>query len=284
MPTSVTPITTEVLGVPTGSDHLISQILPAISVIDVSTFRVNSPDNVFSFKGVAGTTCRLGLFACSNGSLERAAVLVLPPTGTVDRIVLGISHGFAQNAHIYRELGWTNPRSRPLLERVLLAHVVNRWGPQVLAGKTRTGLFHVIRGAPPELGPFASNGRFVCDCLEKVAELTRDAFRFDHVEAFTFSSGIFDFNSFVGAVSGCLNLEAVYNLDPAAGIACAQPRGARRRQFLTGMTTRSRPAGFEYLPLPRWRNEFSYGRIPDAFQYLHNHCIPNYALHLGLQL
>jgi hypothetical protein len=110
------------------------------------------------------------------------------------------------------------------------------------------------------------------------------AFSFDHVEAFTFSSGIYDFNSFLGAAGGHLNIEAVYNIDPAHGTACSLPRGASRKQFLSGTTTNARPAGFELLFMPRWRNESAFGTINDRFQYLHNRCMPLYALHLGLQL
>jgi hypothetical protein len=284
MAATVTPLTAEVLEFSAGPDQLIRQFLPAISVIDVSTFRRGDAHNVFSFKGVAGTTCRLGIFACSDGSSERSVILALPQSGAVDRIVIGISHGFAQNAHIYGPLGWNNARSKPLIQRVLLAHVINRWGAQVLAGKPQTGLFHIIRGAGRELGPFARNGAFVRECLNKISEITQGAFSFDHVEAFTFSSGIYDFNTFLGAAGGHLNIEAVYNIDPAGGTPCSLPRGATRKQFLSGTTTRALPAGFEHLLMPRWRNESSYGRIADRFNYLHNHCMPLYALHLGLQL
>jgi hypothetical protein len=43
------------------------------------------------------------------------------------------------------------------------------------------------------------------------------------------------------------------------------------------------------MPEGRWANEPFFGRrqaLPDPslFYYLHNHCMPLYALHLGIQL
>jgi len=45
---------------------------------------------------------------------------------------------------------------------------------------------------------------------------------------------------------------------------------------------------FDYLPLHRWENEWQYPfrqtyPHPWHFQYLHNHCMPMYALRLALQ-
>ena len=112
---------------------------------------------------------------------------------------------------------------------------------------------------------------------------TGNSFVFDTCEAFTFSSGIYEFNNFIGAVSGSVSIRAVYAIDPVHSIVPAAPAGARRKQYASGTAGRL-VAGFEHLPLARWRNEdefASHSRIGN-FEYLHNRCMPLYVLHLGL--
>ena len=88
-----------------------------------------------------------------------------------------------------------------------------------------------------------------------------------------------------------LSVEAVYSLDPNPAIPAAAPAGAVRKQFLSGQTFRGGvpPGGFEFMPVGRWANESEFPRratfqSPALFNYLHNHCMPLYALHLGIQL
>ena len=71
--------------------------------------------------------------------------------------------------------------------------------------------------------------------------------------------------------------------DPAGGVGV----GARTRvQFLSGQTTFGGGGpGFEFMPHPRWKFESSFRQNErDLFGYLHNNVMPNYCLHLGIQL
>ncbi len=119
--------------------------------------------------------------------------------------------------------------------------------------------------------------------LDELVVLTNGAFSFGTVEAMTYSSGILEFLLFLGSISGVLNVGTVYNIDPAGGVGV----GARNSvQFLSGQTSLggSRP-GFEFMPHSRWRFEPSFRQNePDLFGYLHNNVMPNYCLHLGIQL
>lgn len=284
-PTGVTvrPITKAILGMePT--DGLIQQIFPPIGVVDVATFRAGDKNNTLTFSFSPGRTGRLGIFAAKKGNLERAVILVLPSSGFADRILLGVSHGFAQNTAHYEGLGWADPLSPPLIQAVLLKHVINRWGAQTLAGRKSMGLLHIVRAAGVELGPFAHDGAFVKEVLTQLVARTNNAFAFNSVEAFTFSSGINDFNTFLNALSGQLPVAAVYNIDPAKALPCVRPAGATVKQFLSGQTGGPK-AGFEFMPLGRWVNEaaFMTHNVIGDFNYLHNHCMSLYALHLGIQ-
>ena len=61
------------------------------------------------------------------------------------------------------------------------------------------------------------------------------------------------------------------------------PPGGVRKQYLSGMTGATFKAGFESMLLGRWKNEPRYPLKTDDFKYLHNHCLPDYTLHLGIQ-
>jgi hypothetical protein len=287
----VRPINQETLGM-AGINNLVPQIFPAIATIAPSTFRAGDPSNRPSFLTAPGTVGRLGIFAAGKDGVERAVMLVLPPTGTPDRVNICITQGFRQATAKLDPLGWSNPLSPAFVEFALLKHVINRWGAQTLASKKAMAFLYILRAkAASELGPFANDGAFVRQVLTDLVALTGNAFSFDNVEAFTFSSGISDFNTFSRSLTGHLNLRAVYNIDPNPAITAAAPEGAVRKQFLSGQTIRSPvpPPGFEFMPEARWANEPAFPRRnefdrPATFNYLHNHCMPLYALHLGIQL
>jgi hypothetical protein len=288
---SVRPINQEILGM-TGSDNLIAQIFPAIATVSAPTFRSGVASNRPQFGTAAGTVGRLGLFAAQKNGVERVVMLVLPRAEKPDRVLICITQGFGQATAALDPLGWRNPLSAPFVQFALLKHVINRWGAQTLASKKSMAFLYILRAkGPGELGPFASDGPFMRQVLTDLVTLTGDAFSFDHVEAFTFSSGISEFNTFSQAIQPQLPLEAVYNIDPNPAITAAGPRGVVRRQFLSGQTFRGAlPPGFEFMPEGRWANEPAFATRntafprPPIFNYLHNHCMPLYALHLGIQL
>jgi hypothetical protein len=268
----------------TGVNGLIQQIIPAIGVIDVPTFRPGVQSNTPLFTFAPPTIARLGIFAAAKNGVERAVILVLPPSGVPDRVMIGIGHGFAQNVLTYQALGWDDPLSPDLIRFVLLKHVINRWGAQVLAGKKPMALMHIVRAAGVELGPFANDGLFTRDVLTQLRAQTNNAFSFETVEAFSYSSGISDFTLFVNSISSTLNVGAVYNIDPKPAMAAPMPAGGVRKQYLSGETGASFKAGFESMLRPRWQNEMRYPmehNIP--LKYLHNHCLPDYTLFLGIQ-
>lgn len=288
---TVRPINQEILGLD-GTNNLITQIIPSIMTIDRGTFLPGSVANHPKFIPAPNTLGRLGIFAAKKGNSERAIMLLLPETDTPDRINICITQGFAQSTAALDKLGWSNPLSKPFLEFVLLKHVINRWGAQTLASKKKMAFLYIVRAkAASELGPFLNDGPFVRQVLTELVSLTNNAFSFEHVEAFTFSSGISEFNVFLKSLVGQLNVEAVYNTDPNPAIGALAPPGAVRKQFLSGQTFRgpTPPGGFEFMPESRWENEPFFPRrnafpAPPTFNYLHNHCIPLYTLHLGIQL
>lgn len=285
---TVRPINQEILGMG-GSNNLIQQIIPSIGLISEATFRPGDENNKFSFRTAGQTVGRLGIFAARKGTLERAVIMLLPESGTPERVLICITQGFEQAHDALGPLGWSNPLSRPFIEFCLLKHVINRWGPQMLAARKSMALMYIVRARGNELGPFANDGPFVREVLTEIAALTAGAFSFDTVEAFTFSSGIGEFNTFLRSIGGVLNLQAVYNIDPAHGVLAGGPSGIVRRQFLSGQTSGGPRPAFEYMPVPRWENEWEYPRRetfpnPWRFNYMHNHCMPRYTLHLGIQI
>ena len=282
---AVRVVTGEILGAFPTTDNLILQTIPPIGIIDESSFRPGDQNNELRFRVVGPTVGRLAIFAAKKNNVERAVILLLPPSGVATKILICITQGFGQATAALDPLGWSNPLSPPFVQFALLKHVVNRWGAQTLAGKKNMGFMYILRAKDPkELGPFTNDGDFVVQVLTEMAALTNNAFSFDEAEAMTFSSGIFEFNTFVGSLTGKLSVAACYNLDPAKATACALPPGGVRRQFLSGQTGGPR-AGFEFMPLPRWKNEafFQNAKTVGAFQYLHNHAMPLYTLFLGIQ-
>jgi peptidoglycan hydrolase-like protein with peptidoglycan-binding domain len=287
---AVRPINQQILGM-AGVDNLIQQIFPPIMVVSTASFRPGDQRNLPNFSTSAGRTGRLGIFAAQKGGVERAVILVLPATGTPDRVNICITQRFSQATKTLDPLGWNNPLSQPFVLFALLKHVINRWGAQTLASKKEMAFLYILRAkGTNELGPFAKDGAFVRQVLTELASLTNNAFSFGHIEAFTFSNGINEFNIFSQSLTGHLTVEAVYNIDPNPAITAAAPKGAVRKQFVSGQTFRgATPPGFEFMPEARWANEPAFFRRstfdpPPIFNYLHNHCMPLYALHLGIQL
>lgn len=287
---AVRPINQAMLGTP-GTNNLVEQFLPSIGLIAESTFRAGVASNAFDFRSSAPSVGRLGIFAAKKGEVERAVILLLPRTGTPKGVLICITQGFAQSWKTLEPMGWSDPLSPVLIQFCLLKHVINRWGAQTMASRKELAFLYIVRAKGKELGPFANDGPFVRQTLTELVALTNGAFSFDTVEAFTFSSGISDFNPFVSSLNGILNVRAVYNIDPASALGAVQPPGAVRKQYLSGQTGGPK-GGFEFLPIQRWSKEFSYPIRetfvkPDSpswpFNYLHNHCMPMYVLHLALQ-
>jgi hypothetical protein len=128
--------------------------------------------------------------------------------------------------------------------------------------------------------------------MKQIADLTNNAFSTEKAEAFTFSSGIFDFNNFILAVGKHLPINAVYSIDPSSSLFAANPSGGRIRQYASGAVGGFLP-GFEPMPFERWVNEEMYESIPPAIrsnprndiirEYLHNNVMPKYTLQLALK-
>jgi hypothetical protein len=270
-----------------GPNNLIQQTIPSIGIINRPSFRYGVLNNVLTFSYAQATTGRLGIFAAQKNGVERAVILLLPLHATPDRVIICVTQRFAQAARDLNPLGWSNPLSKPFLEFVLLKHVVNRWGAQILASGRDMAFLYIVRAQGQELGPFSSDGPFVADVLNQIATLTGGAFSYDHVEAFTFSNGVSDFNGFIHAIAQALNVEAVYGIDPAGAVSVERPSGAIRKQFLSGQTG-GPSGGFEFVGLDSWRNEDQFPRRttfanPWPFNYLHNLCMPMYILNLALR-
>jgi hypothetical protein len=290
---SVRPITKDVFGSEDPNTHLISTLkVPEVLAVQVPSFTPGDPSNAPLFFRTTEKKVRIGVFAANNGKSERAAVLMLPERGKPSKILIAITHGFGQQAEYYDSIGWNNPVSVPLIQDVTNRFVLRRWAPQVLAARKDMAMLLIVRASTKgstELGPFAADGRFVAQTLESIAEMTGDSFNPFHVEAFTYSSGILDFNPFLAALQAHVPIEAVYNIDPRSHIAALSVKGCVRKQFLSGVTG-GPAAGFEYMPVSRWVNEPDHRiKLPDpknGYQlgnYLHNHVMPDYTLYLGIE-
>jgi hypothetical protein len=280
---SVRVINREILGLE-GTDNLITQIIPSFPVINLASFQPGHANNAFTFGAVAQTTGRLGIFAAEKNNVERAVIMLLPQNERPDGVLICITQGFGQAARQLNPLGWGNPLSYEFVHFALLKHVINRWGLQTLASRRNLAFMYILRARGNELGPFAHDGPFLQFVLEEINGLTNDAFSYDQCEAFTFSSGIYEFNTFLAAAAGSVNINAVYAIDPVRSIAPQNPNGGRRRMYASGTAGGFLP-GFEPMPLQRWRNEDAYDTPArnDVFNYLHNRCMPWYVLYLALQ-
>jgi hypothetical protein len=254
--------------------------VPVIQKMNLSTFRTGDFKNTPTFIDNSAKKARIGVFACKKDKVERAAILLLPETGVPDRLIVGITHTFKPQTKFFDRLGFANPLSPALIKDVARRFVLFRWGAQILESNKRgkMALLLPVRAKGDELGPFANDGKFVKHVLTAIAGLTNGAFVPRHIEAFTFSSGITDLNR--------LNIEAIYNQDPAPLISARRVRGAVRRQFASGVTGPFVP-GFEPLPLARWKNELLFSPLKrpgvNDSLYLHDNCIALYTLFLGIE-
>src|SRR4029077_17447770 len=95
---------------------------------------------------------------------------------------------------------------------------------------------YIVRARGDELGPFANDGAFVLEVLPQLRCVAGDSFSCDQLEAFSFSSGVSDFNVFINSISSLLNIQAVYGIDPAQAMPLARPGGGKRKQSLSGQT------------------------------------------------
>lgn len=72
------------------------------------------------------------------------------------------------------------------------------------------------------------------------------------VNLVTFSSGIYDANTFIASGAEGSSLTSWSTRDPAGGVNIGGPA---RKQYLSGWTTGGPRSGFEFLPMPRWQND-----------------------------
>jgi len=254
--------------------------------IDIARFRpLGGDDLYFLFRETKAI--KYAVFAAKLGNVERAYLLMIPATGIPSNLLIVITHGFAQNNAWYTSLGYSNPLSPQLIEFVRDEFLLARWGAQVMAASsTDYAVLLPVRaqgGGQGELGPFITRPDIGSELVDNLIVLTNRAFAPKRVELVTFSSGIYDANVFIAAGGKSLKIQTAYNQDPAGGVSLSS-LVPERKQYLSGMTTRGSHFGFEYLPLPRWKNEpHRYEQFPnDAFNYLHTWCIPRYTLYLGI--
>jgi hypothetical protein len=280
----VRPITSEIFGGPDTPWRSIT--LLNIWTVDISRFWPGKSDEL-SFLFAKGKDARFAVFAAKLGNVERAFLLMVPSAGTPSSLLIVITHGFGQNHAFYSSLGYSNPLSPPLVKWVTDTFLIGRWGPQTMAASNDYALLLPVRalgGGHGELGPFTTHPDFGAELVDRLIVLTDRAFAPKRVELVTFSSGIYDANTFVAAGGRSLHIQTAYNQDPAGGarISTAVPE---RKEYLSGMTTRGPHVGFEYLPLGRWKNEPKRSEMfinNDVFNYLHSWCIPIYTLYMGM--
>lgn len=273
------------------ANNMITQIIPSIGIINTSTYKPGAGGKPLDFTFSAPTTARLAVFACQKNGIERAAILLLPAGVNPDRLLICISHGFGgQRGEVVKRLeslGFRNPLSKPLIEAMLMSHIVTRWGAQMLASKKQMGFLYIVRSGAPggELGPFAADGPFLRDVLTEMRELTNGSFSFNTIETMTYSSGLNEHNRFVAAIEGSFNVAASYVIDPKPQ-AHASTKKAKRRMFWSGAVRAEPPmAGAEFLPLRRWANDPQHIKlkIMGEQKYLHEWTMPYYCLYLALQ-
>jgi hypothetical protein len=289
----VRPVTRDVVPA-AGAYSFYPQTIATKAVIDVTRFRPGQPHDILEFRDVGETVALVGIFACRAGQSTRAVFLLLPRGQRPNLLTIGVTHQFQQGAEaVYNRLGWSNPVSVPFLRFVLQKFVVGRWGPQALAARTPSGVPRAMlllgrsSQGRNEMGPFAADGAFLHRVLASLRVMTGNAFSFPSVEFFTYSSGITDLNPLADSASSHLAISAVINIDPARGEAARHPRAAALRQYLSGHTTHGHPrAGFEFMPIARWRHELAIRtteRFANESKYMHDGTMPNYCLYLGMQ-
>jgi hypothetical protein len=233
---------------------------------------------------------KFAVYAVKLGNVERAMVLLTPLHGKASNLLIVISHSFGQNDTYYGRLGYSNPLSPPLIKDVVQRFVIERWGAQLMVDHSDYALLMPVRARPGtggggELGSFVENAGAGTLAIQKLIAMTDGAFALDRVGLVTFSNGITAANQFIAVGGKGQSIHWAINQDPAAGIPISGMVG-RKRQFLSGYTTRGQPRpGFEFLPLKRWEEEQWYSDpewTHDRFNYLHTWCLPHYSLYLGM--
>jgi hypothetical protein len=313
MAVSVVPITDRIIGKDTTSSHCEPIDLFGLSVINEATYLPFVPANKPSFFYQPSLDGRMGVFAVTAGSVTRAWVLLLPDSGTPNRLMIGILPSIGQAAAYYSALGAGDPLSPPLIRdyAALVAgvdpfsgkkrggKVQAHYGTQVLSSDRPMALLIPVRalrnagGSDPELGPFAEDAQVIADTINAIADATGNAFSADVVEAFTHSNGISTFNTFLDALSNNFTVRVAIGIDPARAQAITSGLAATVVQHLSGQTGgifNGRPmGGFDYWPLDRWQNEPERDHQMrmfhnNQFVYLHNWALPRYLLRFSIQM
>jgi hypothetical protein len=266
-----------------GVDHF-AYTTPPGPVVVMASFRSGDPGNVFDFASATGRPVSLRVFAAKIGDVERACWLMLPLGGKATSLMVVISHGFGQNHSYYSNLGYSNPLSRALLEDVRDRFILFRWGQQVAVTRPNMGLIMPVRAhtGGGELGPFVSQAGMGSQIVTDIL-LQADALgALDEVDVVTFSSGIFDANTFINAGGKGLKFGLMVNQDPALGTDIA---GRNRKQYLSGWTASGPRAGFEFVPMPRWQNDPKFEEMKRRLgrEYLHTWAVPTYTLAMALR-
>jgi hypothetical protein len=260
-------------------------VTPTGPMIATTSFRPGDPSNVFDFVDVPGRPVSLRVFAAKFGNVERACWLMLPLNSPATSLMVVISHGFgANNNAYYTNLGYSNPLSKALLEDVRDRFILFRWGQQVAATRPNMGLIMPVRASTggSELGPFVSQQGIGYQIVTNILLQAEAQGALADVSVVTFSSGIFDANTFTAVGGKGLKFGLMVNQDPALGTTMT---GRNRRQYLSGYTAHGPRAGFEFMPMPRWQNDPKLEEMKRRLgrEYLHTWALPTYTLALALR-
>jgi hypothetical protein len=250
----------------------------------MSTFRPGDPKNVFEFNpAAAGPVVELYVYAAKIGNIERTYWLMLPFGTTATSLMVVISHGFGQNWAYYSKLGFGNPMSKPLLVDVRDRFVLRRWGHQVATSRSSMALLMPVRsaGGGGELGPFISQGGLGAKIVASILVQADAVAALSEVNVVTFSSGIYDANTFIASGGRGLKFNLMVNQDPAGGVNIGGPA---RKQYLSGWTTGGPRSGFEFVPMPRWQKDPKLEEMKALLgrEYLHTWAVPTYTLGMAL--
>ncbi|HUA60025.1 MAG TPA: hypothetical protein VML19_14790 [Verrucomicrobiae bacterium] len=251
----------------------------------MSTFKPGDQNNAFGFNEAApGPAVDLRVFAAKIGNVERTHWLMLPVNGRATSLMVVITHGFGQNWAYYSKLGFGNPMSKALLLDVRDRFVLHRWGHQVATSRSSMALLMPVRsaGGGGELGPFISQTGLGAKVVTSILIQADSAAALGEVDLVTFSSGIYDANTFIASGGRGLKFNLMVNQDPAGGTNIGGPA---RKQYLSGWTTGGPRAGFEFLPMPRWQNDPKLEEMKSKLgrEYLHTWALPTYTLGMALR-
>lgn len=279
-----TPITRDVTSEIFGVDfqRFATGVAPEVNM---ASFRPGDQGNVFDFTTPSGRTVDLRVFALKYHNVERACWLMVPVSQRIQSVLVVISHGFGQNHAYYSAKGYTNPFSKALLEDVRDRFILWRWGRQLASVRPDMALVMPVRSraAGGELGPFVASRGVGASFVTEMLIQAGIAAALRSVNVVTFSSGIYDANSFIQTGGHGLSFDRMINQDPANG---AWMSGANRRQFLSGWTTGGPRPGFEFLPEARWANDPWFDRMKTRLgrEYLHTWALPEYTLAMALRM